>query len=112
MTGSFLHVIASARDFARPMGEGEQSVAYLSGPPRRHRLPRGTRLLPSSLTDLATIGRHKAAVMRTITVIFVLVLITIAGEIYSHAALTSGEISSTAAPDSAAAAVVHGLKRG
>jgi len=50
--------------------------------------------------------------MRTITVIFVLVLITIAGEIYSHAALTSGEISSTAAPDSAAAAVVHGLKRG
>jgi hypothetical protein len=37
--------------------------------------------------------------MRTVVVIFILALITIAGEIYSGAALTSGKASHTAAPD-------------
>ncbi len=37
--------------------------------------------------------------MRTLAVIFVLALITIAFEIYSDAALTSAEVSHTAAPD-------------
>jgi hypothetical protein len=48
--------------------------------------------------------------MRTIVGIFILALITIAGEIYSDAALGSGEVSGTAAPDSIA--VAGGLKRG
>jgi len=68
------------------------------------------RLLPRSLTDLATIGRDKTRVMRTIVGIFILAQITIAGEIYSDAALRSG--SSIAAPDTAAATIAHGLKRG
>jgi len=45
-------------------------------------------------------------------VIFKLALITIAGEICSDAALTSGKASSTAAPDPATAAFEHGLKHG
>jgi hypothetical protein len=48
--------------------------------------------------------------MRTIVGIFILAQITIAGEIYSDAALRSG--SSIAAPDAAAATIAHGLKRG
>ena len=71
-----------------------------------------SQLLPRSLTDLATIGRDKTRVMRTIVGIFILALITIAGEIYSDAVLTSDPTSSTAAPDSTAAAIAHGLKRG
>jgi hypothetical protein len=50
--------------------------------------------------------------MRTVVVIFILALITIAGEIYSEDALTSGKASHTAAPDPATAAIVHGLKHG
>jgi hypothetical protein len=50
--------------------------------------------------------------MRTLAVIFVLALITIAFEIYSDAALTSAEVSHTATPDPATAAIAHGLKRG
>jgi hypothetical protein len=50
--------------------------------------------------------------MRTLTVISVLALITIAFEIYSDAALKSAEISRTAAPDPATAAIAHGLKYG
>jgi hypothetical protein len=50
--------------------------------------------------------------MKTLAVIFVLALITVAFEIYSDAALTSGEISQTAAPDAATAAIAHALKRG
>ena len=50
--------------------------------------------------------------MRTVAVIFVLALITIAFEIYSDAALTSAEVSHTAAPDPAMAAIAHGLKHG
>jgi hypothetical protein len=42
--------------------------------------------------------------MRTVVVIFILAWITIAGEIYSDAALTSGKPSNTAAPDPATAA--------
>jgi hypothetical protein len=50
--------------------------------------------------------------MRTVVVIFILALITIAGEIYSDAALTSGKASHPAAPDPATAAIAHGLKHG
>jgi hypothetical protein len=50
--------------------------------------------------------------MRTLAVIFVLALITIAFENYSDAALTSAEVSHTAAPDPATAAIAHGLKHG
>jgi hypothetical protein len=50
--------------------------------------------------------------MRAVVVIFILALITIAGEIYSDAALTSGKASHTAAPDPATAAIAHGLKHG
>jgi hypothetical protein len=49
--------------------------------------------------------------MRTLAVIFVLALITIAFEIYSDAALTSAEVSHTPAPDPATVAVAHALKR-
>ena len=50
--------------------------------------------------------------MRTMAVIFVLALITIAFEIYSDAALTSAEVSHTAAPDPATVAVAHAVKSG
>ncbi len=50
--------------------------------------------------------------MRTLAVIFVLALITIAFEIYSDAVLTSAEVSHTAVPDPATVAVAHALKRG
>ena len=52
--------------------------------------------------------------MRTLAVIFVLALITIAFEIYSDAALTNAETSLTLlpAPDPATAAIAHGLKHG
>jgi hypothetical protein len=47
--------------------------------------------------------------MRTLTVIFVLALLTVAGEIYSDTLLRSGEISH-AAPDPVTIAVAHGIK--
>jgi len=50
--------------------------------------------------------------MRTFFIIFMLALITIAFEVYSDAALTSGQISHTAAPDPATAAIIHGIKQG
>jgi hypothetical protein len=50
--------------------------------------------------------------MRTVTVIFVLALITIAFEIYSDAALTSAEVSHTSVPDPATVAIAHALKPG
>ena len=50
--------------------------------------------------------------MKTITVIFVLALITVAFEIYADAALTSAEVSHTSAPDSVTTAVDHALRRG
>jgi len=65
---------------------------------------------PKSLTDLAALTRDNPT-MRTVAVIFVLALITIAFEIYSDAALTSAEVSHTAAPDPATAAIAHGLKQ-
>ena len=48
------------------------------------------------LTDLAALTRDNPT-MRTVAVIFALALITIAFEIYSDAALTSAEVSHTAA---------------
>ena len=60
--------------------------------------------LPHSRLDKAT--------MRAVVVMFILALITIAGEIYSDAAITSGEASHTAAPDPATAAIAHRLKHG
>jgi hypothetical protein len=50
--------------------------------------------------------------MKTMTVIFVLALITIAFEIYSDAALTSADVSHTSARDPVTAAVAHALKHG
>ena len=50
--------------------------------------------------------------MKTMAVIFALALMTIAFEVYSDVALTSAEVSQTAAPDPAAAAIAHALKRG
>jgi hypothetical protein len=49
--------------------------------------------------------------MKTVAVIFVLALITIAGELYLDALLTSGLIT-PAAPDPAAVAVAHAAKHG
>jgi hypothetical protein len=63
------------------------------------------------LADFASIARDNFT-MRTLTVIFVLALITIAFEIYSDAVLTSAEVSHTAAPDPATVAVAHAVKRG
>jgi hypothetical protein len=67
-------------------------------------------LSPRCLTDLAVFARDNAP-MKTVAVIFVLALITIAGEIYSDAVLTSSLIS-LAAPDPAAVAVSHAAKHG
>jgi hypothetical protein len=55
-------------------------------------------------------SRVTVATMRTVVVIFVLALITIAIEVISDARLTSAEFSHTAAPDPAIAAIAHGLK--
>ena len=54
------------------------------------------RFLPKCLADLAAIARDDPT-MRTVAVIFALALITIAFEIYSDAALTSAEVSVSAA---------------
>ena len=50
--------------------------------------------------------------MKTLAVIFVLALITVAFEIYSDAALTSAEVFHAAPPDPATLAIAHGLKHG
>lgn len=49
--------------------------------------------------------------MRTIAVIFILALITIAGEIYSDAVLRNGEVL-PGIPDAAAVAVGHATQAG
>jgi uncharacterized YccA/Bax inhibitor family protein len=49
--------------------------------------------------------------MRTLVIVFVLALISIAFEVYSDAAMTSAEIRH-GAPDPVTVAIVHGLKRG
>jgi hypothetical protein len=66
---------------------------------------------PKCLADLASIAGDNSA-MKTITIIFVLALITIAFEVYSDAALTSTEVSHAAVPDPATKAVANALKRG
>jgi hypothetical protein len=48
--------------------------------------------------------------MRSVFLVFVLALITIAFEVYSDAALTSAEVSHV--PDPATVAIAHGLKHG
>jgi hypothetical protein len=50
--------------------------------------------------------------MRSVFLVFVLALITIAFEVYSDAALTSAEVAHTTAPDPATVAIIHGLKHG
>jgi hypothetical protein len=50
--------------------------------------------------------------MRSVFLVFVLALITIAFEVYSDAALTSAEVNHATAPDPATVAIIHGLKRG
>jgi hypothetical protein len=47
--------------------------------------------------------------MRTLTVIFVIALLTVAGEIYSDTLLRSGEVA-RATPDPVSIAVAHGIK--
>ena len=69
------------------------------------RLPFFAGLLTDSAYSAATDGT-----MRTVVVIFVLALITIAFEVYSDAAgLTS--VAHTARPDPVTLAIAHGLKR-
>jgi uncharacterized YccA/Bax inhibitor family protein len=48
--------------------------------------------------------------MRTLVIVFVLALISIAFEVYSDAAMTSAEIRH-GAPDPVTVAIVHGLKQ-
>jgi hypothetical protein len=48
--------------------------------------------------------------MRTIAVIFVLALITIAGGIYSDAVLTNGQVQSAAVPDPTTVAIAHAAR--
>ena len=67
-------------------------------------------VLPRCLTHLALFARDNAS-MKTVAVIFVLVLITIASEIYSDTVLTSSLVS-PAAPDPAAVAITHAAKHG
>jgi hypothetical protein len=52
----------------------------------------------------------KSGTIRTLVVVFVLALISIAFEVYSDAAMTSAEIRH--GPDPATMAIAHGLKRG
>jgi hypothetical protein len=66
-------------------------------------------VLPRCLTHLALFARDNAS-MKTVAVIFVLALITIAGEIYSDTVLTSSLVS-PAAPDPAVA-ITHAAKHG
>jgi hypothetical protein len=47
--------------------------------------------------------------MRTVFVIFALALLTIAGEVYSDAVLTSGQVAHVAVPDPVTIAVAHGV---
>jgi hypothetical protein len=62
----------------------------------------------------SSIWPHSRAIvstMRTVFVIFILALITVAGEIYSDAVLTTGQIA-PAASDPAMAAVGRAVKPG
>jgi hypothetical protein len=68
------------------------------------------KLSPASLADPALFRRYTRA-MRTLVIVFVLALISIAFEVYSDAAMTSAEIRH-GAPDPVTVAIVHGLKRG
>jgi hypothetical protein len=49
--------------------------------------------------------------MRTIVVIFVLALMTVAGGIYSDAVWTSEQAGPAAAPDPATVAIAHAARR-
>jgi hypothetical protein len=49
--------------------------------------------------------------MRSVFLVFVLALISIAFEVYSDAALTNAEVSHAAVPDPATVAIAHGLGR-
>ena len=64
-----------------------------------------TSVYRAYLTDSAVTD----GTMRTVVVIFVLAMITIALEVYSDAGLTS--VSHTARPDPVTLAIAHGLKR-
>jgi hypothetical protein len=69
------------------------------------------RFWPKCLADLASIAGDNPT-MRTMAIIFVLALITVAFEIYSDAALTGAENSQTATQDPATKGIAHELKRG
>jgi hypothetical protein len=66
------------------------------------------------MAGLSSIWSHSGAIvptMRTIWVIFVLALITVTGEIYADAVMTSSLIA-PAAPDPTTVAVGHATKPG
>jgi hypothetical protein len=69
------------------------------------------KLSPASLADPALFLAATRGAMRTLVIVFVLALISIAFEVYSDAAMTSAEIRH-GAPDPVTVAIVHGLKRG
>jgi hypothetical protein len=71
-------------------------TSKLALPPRSFSRWSYYRFSPKCLADFASIVRDNLT-MRTLAVIFVLALITIAFEIYSDAALTSAEVSVSAA---------------
>jgi hypothetical protein len=91
----------------------EHSFASI-GRPSQPASPGLTSGLPRVVAGLSPIWPHSRAIvstMRTIWVIFVLALITIAGEIYSDAIMTSSLIA-PAAPDPVTVAVGHAAKPG
>jgi hypothetical protein len=70
--------------------------------------------VPGVMAELSSIWPHSRAIvptMRTVWVIFVLALITVTGEIYADAVMTSGLIA-PAAPDPTTVAVGHSTKPG
>jgi hypothetical protein len=73
-----------------------------------------TRPITNSFEEILPILPQSCATnaaMRTLAVILLLALITIAGAIYSDIVLAGGSRSHMAAPDPATTAIVHGLKR-
>src|SRR5712664_2044647 len=76
----------------------ETTLSMLGCSSRLCRPPSGKIAQPGERNGTPVKNRIENATMRTLAVIFVLGLITIAFEIYLDAALTNAEISHTAAP--------------
>jgi hypothetical protein len=85
-----------------------------TGPNTSLRTRKRTSGVPGVMAGLSSIWPHSRAMvptMRTIWVIFVLALITVTGEIYADAVMTSSLVA-PAAPDPAAVAIGHATKPG